>query len=139
MSYTEEEYTQFDFNMRERFPKMFSQPFGGFDIGKGWWPIIESLCLTIQSYIDWQNSSKPGTIEQVVVEQIKEKFGGLRFYYVGGNGTVDGMVQLAEAWASNTCESCGSPGETNGPGWVQTLCKQHTAIKQQQFNERFNK
>ena len=35
-------------------------------------------------------------VEWVVVDQVKEKFNGLRFYYHGGDETVDGMVQLAE-------------------------------------------
>jgi hypothetical protein len=43
-----DKYEDFANRMEERFPKMFSQPYGGFCIGEGWWPIIESLCANIQ-------------------------------------------------------------------------------------------
>lgn len=64
-------------------------------------------------------------VNRVVVDQVKEKFGGLRFYYHGGDNTVSGMVRMAESWAANTCETCGNPGTMRGGGWVRTLCDKH--------------
>ena len=64
-------------------------------------------------------------VHKVRVEQIKEKFGGLRFYYQGGNDVVSGMVTMAEAWADKTCETCGDKGTRRGGGWVRTLCDKH--------------
>jgi len=43
--------------------------------------------------------------------RLKKTFGGLRFYYHGGDDVVDGMVRMAEAWADRTCETCGEKGE----------------------------
>jgi hypothetical protein len=60
---------------------------------------------------------------QVVADQVKEKFGTLRFYYSGGDDVVDGMVRMAEAMTEVTCEGCGSPGERRGGGWIRTECK----------------
>ena len=131
MSYTEQEYEEFEKRMHERFPEMFSKPYGGFAVGKGWWKIIESLCANIQAHIDWKNERKETCnqgdgCEQVVVAQIKEKFGGLRFYYEGGDEFIQGMVRMSEAWAANTCEVCGEPGVTVPTyGWVSTLCEKH--------------
>jgi hypothetical protein len=131
-----EKYDAFEQRMKQRFPKMFSQPYGGFAVGPGWWPILESLCANIQHYSDWKE--KQGNfIPQVAVEQIKEKFGGLRFYYIGGDDAVDGMVRMAESWASNTCEECGKPGQSRTGGWIKTLCDEHDAERQAQFKERF--
>ena len=139
MSYTEQEYDEFTKRMEEKYPKMFAQPYGGFAVGAGWWPIIESLCANIQSHTDWwnKNHEKHPVVEQVVVEQIKEKFGGLRFYYEGGDDQISGMVRMAESWASHSCEECGAPGKLGGQGWIRTLCPTHRAEADAQYAERF--
>jgi len=119
------------------YPKIFSQPFGGFCVGDGWYHILEALCRRIQATIDnreehilWlQKEGKAiniDPIEQVVVAQIKEKFGGLRFYYDGGNEEISGMVEMAESWAYHTCETCGNRGKMRGNSWVYVACDEHT-------------
>ena len=140
--YTEEEYDAFEQRMKEKYPKMFSNPYGGFAVGAGWWPIIESLCANIQSHVDWKQEQKEkyGRGEgctQVTVAQIKEKFGGLRFYYDGGNDTVDGMVRMAESWAARSCEECGKPGTSRSGGWIRTLCDEHEAERQAKMKQHF--
>lgn len=135
---SEDRYEEFSKQMETTFPKMFSQPYGGFCVGEGWWQIIESLCSSIQGHIDWNNDTRnrllesnpykhtiPEEIPQVVVHQIKEKFGGLRFYYEGGDNAIHGMVRMAESWASNTCEVCGDKGTSRSGGWIKTLCEKH--------------
>ena len=138
MQYTEQQYDEFEKSMHERFPKMFAEPYGGFAIGPGWWPILESLCEGIQSHIDWWNKNREDrpVVEQVVVEQIKEKFGGLRFYYQGGDDTIQGMVRMAEAWAAKHCEECGEPAQRRSGGWIRTLCDKHEEEHQQRIKER---
>jgi hypothetical protein len=64
----------------------------------------------------------PDSIPQVTLDQVKEKFGTLRFYYSGGDDYIDGMVSLAESLTGVTCESCGNVGERRGGGWVHTYC-----------------
>jgi hypothetical protein len=64
-------------------------------------------------------------VNWITIEQIKEKFGGLRFYYSGGDDTIGGMVTMAEVWASHSCETCGNKGEKRNGGWIRTLCDQH--------------
>jgi len=77
----------------------------------------------------------PPEVEQVVIAQIKEKFGGLRFYYDGGDDYISGMVTMAETWAGSTCETCGEKGTRRGGGWIRTLCDTHEA----EYQERRNK
>ena len=130
-----QEYETFVKRMEERFPKMFAGKYGGFAVGKGWYPILEVLCTNIQSHIDWQNNTAehaaklgkplPEVSPQVVVQQIKEKFGGLRFYHEGGDDYIRGMVRMAEAWADRSCEECGALGTRRNSGWVRTLCDTH--------------
>ena len=135
-----EKYDEFAKTMEERFPKMFAEPYGGFCIGEGWWPIIESLCANIQSHTDWwnKNHEKHPVVEQVVVAQIKEKFGGLRFYYEGGDDKIQGMVRMAESWAGHQCETCGKPGRQREGGWIKTLCDEHEAERQLKRKEYEN-
>lgn len=59
----------------------------------------------------------------VYIDQIKEKFGGLRFYYSGGDDEISGMVWLAESLSYRICEHCGTTlnvGRTTG--WIYTCC-----------------
>jgi hypothetical protein len=132
------EYEQFAKRMEERFPKMFVGKYGGFAVGAGWYPILEALCANIQSHIDWR--VKQGQdIAQVEVEQIKEKFGGLRFYYQGGDDEISGMVRMAEAWADVACEECGAFGKRRSGGWIRTLCDVHEAERQARIEEQARK
>jgi hypothetical protein len=132
----EDRYEAFVKSMEEKYPKMFSQPYGGFAVGEGWWPILQALCSNIQHYLNWKNKESE-TVPQVVVEQIKEKFCGLRFYYQGGDNHIGGMVRMAEAWAEKSCETCGAPGTLGGKGWIKTLCPTHRAEADARYTERF--
>lgn len=89
----------------------------------GWYPLILDL------------DNKIGSIEPGYrVDQIKEKFGGLRFYYDQmsindeNRERVDKLVDAAETKAFTTCEVCGvsdSSVTTSGPYWMKTLCADH--------------
>ena len=60
----------------------------------------------------------------IQITQIKEKFGGLRFYINGGDDYIYGMIALAESLSYKICESCGTTinvGQTQG--WIYTCCK----------------
>lgn len=78
--------------------------------------IMENLGYKITPRVEW-----------IKVDQIKEKFGGLRFYYHGGDEQIHGMVRMAELWAGYTCEKCGNKGTRRHGGWVRTLCDEHEA------------
>jgi hypothetical protein len=116
---TEEEMQEY---FPKVFPKIFSGQYGGIAVGHGWFDILNSACQLIQSHLDW----KPD-VPQVVAEQVKEKFGGLRFYVSGGNAYTDGVIAMAEHMSGKTCEVCGAPGTTGGHGWISTLCPTHRA------------
>lgn len=140
--YNEEEYDQFAQKMEQSYPKLFREPYGGFAVGPGWWPIIESLCRQIHNHVEWKQNQlekyqRGEGCPDVIVRQIKEKFGGLRFYYDGGDDVVDGMVRMAESWASRSCEECGNPGRSRDGGWIKTLCDEHEAERQARYKERF--
>jgi hypothetical protein len=97
----------------------------GFECGDGWFDLIDELCWNIQSYID-NNSRSDKVITQVTVDQVKEKFGTLRFYTTGGDRLIDGMIWFAESMSGRICETCGKPGKERGRGWIYTACEEHT-------------
>jgi hypothetical protein len=58
--------------------------------------------------------------------QVKEKFGGLRFYINEGSDEIYKRITIAEKVSYKTCERCGEKGELrNDIGWYLTLCENH--------------
>lgn len=103
----------------DKYPKMFNIGivWSGFDELPGWYELIDNLCNCIQSYVDNNKTT------QVTVEQIKEKFGTLRFYASGGDQLVHGMIWFAESLSENICEKCGKRGKLRMDlHWYKTLC-----------------
>jgi len=78
-----------------------------------------------QELIDRYPIVIPETITQVTLDQVKEKFGTLRFYYSGGDDYIRGLVSMAESMSGVTCETCGKPGTSTGGGWIKTVCVEH--------------
>ena len=135
----------------------------GIECGNGWYNIIDALCTAFSSGYssckivndydtgieDKKVSFEYSTADiQVVASQVKEKFGGLRFYYFTRYSeefekrvelypnTVaaiskeifnyyNGIVHLAEIMSVMTCEETGKPGRwCSRSGWIKTLCKE---------------
>jgi len=107
----------------KKYPTIFKQYGGdmkdtcmhwGIAVGKGWFKIIDNLCEKLSKYPD------------VVASQVKEKFGGLRFYIEGVDkdhfDEVYGIIGQAEDQAYKTCESCGEKGKRTKGGWVKVQC-----------------
>jgi hypothetical protein len=88
------------------------------DCGEGWFDLIWKLCEDIDVIVKregWKDFS---------VDQIKEKFGGLRFYVNGANKEVFDLIKEAERKSFKTCELCGSKEGSmhSSYGWIRTLC-----------------
>lgn len=85
----------------------------GCECGDGWYNIIDELSSKLEPM-------------GVVALQVKEKFGGLRFYV--GNVTdehkteVFNIISEAESKSFSTCETCGESGKARRSGWIKTLC-----------------
>lgn len=62
-----------------------------------------------------------------IVTQVKEKFGGLRFYVQQGTDEVYKLVSEAEAKSYHICEVCGVGGELIVVGGIyMTRCDEHS-------------
>lgn len=91
-----------------------------YDVSPGWWAITEMLHAELL-FLD----------PDYEILQVKEKFGGLRYYYTPSNvddkdtsDLMDISVRAAEHECDITCEMCGSPGELRSKNryWMKTLC-----------------
>jgi hypothetical protein len=63
-----------------------------------------------------------------VASQVKEKFGGLRFYVQAATDKHYQYISFAESMSYRTCEECGAPGKTYTDGWHRTMCDIHAAM-----------
>jgi hypothetical protein len=122
-----------------KYPKIFGGSLidGGLACGDGWYDLLDVLCFQIQQSVDnavssqaWRLKNGKASQEEVVPEeelqvvaaQVKEKFGGLRFYVDNGNDRIYGLISMAESMSYRICEDCGNPGKSGGRGWIRTLC-----------------
>jgi hypothetical protein len=83
----------------------------------GWFDLIWKLCEDIDIVVQRESW------KDFRVDQIKEKFGGLRFYVNGANKEVFDLIHEAEAKSFKICEVCGKKGSMHvGFGWYRTIC-----------------
>lgn len=88
-----------------------------FECGDGWYKIIDLLCELLQWDID-ENKH-----HQIEATQVKEKYGGLRFYTNGEDDKQHGLICFAQRLSEETCEECGSMEDvTQTKGWICSLC-----------------
>lgn len=93
-------------------------PFG-FQCQDGWFSLIWKLCEDLDPLVA---AIEAQTGERFEVLEVKEKFGGLRFYANHHTEPIAERIKAAEAESLHTCELCGQPGLLRGGNWVQTLC-----------------
>lgn len=88
-----------------------------FGVGDGWYRLLKSLIIKIQ-----KNDKKNNHITKVT--QIKEKFGGLRFYVNGTSEANWDFIHYAENKSYTVCENCGSQSNVGilNTGWITTKC-----------------
>ncbi|NBP68274.1 MAG: hypothetical protein EBR30_01280 [Cytophagia bacterium] len=151
----------------------------GFEVGDGWYELIDVLCealtytFTTSVQVDEEDGKRLGIepykdakeevnyffrVEppQVVADQVKEKFGTLRFYYhlefsednkslvatkkypqlveinKRYSDYIDGIVHFAEIASGRTCEVTGAEGSRHvRGGWYKTL--NENVAKTEQF------
>lgn len=122
---------ELDEKLCAKYPNIFKNRHGdmketlmcwGFSCGDGWYWLIDRLCSNLQFNTD--NNNHTGKYPQVVAMQVKEKFGGLRFYVEGATPEQYAVISFAESLSYHVCENCGTVhniGHTDG--WIQTLCE----------------
>jgi hypothetical protein len=95
----------------------------GFQCRDGWFDLIHRLCERLEPFVSKLNATLPPE-EHFEVLQVKQKFGGLRFYVSHNNGAIDSEIERAHLESLGTCENCGRRGLLrNINGWLITLCE----------------
>lgn len=94
----------------------------GFDCGDGWEPIIREAASKIEPILEGHIRLGDSSYLDMTSAQVKEKFGGLRWYWTSATDQIYDIVREAESKSFETCEECGKPGQTRPGGWIQTLC-----------------
>jgi hypothetical protein len=89
----------------------------GLGVGRGWYPIVADLVREIREIDEARGTSSK-------LQQIKEKFGGLRFYLQEATHDHWEAISQAESKSLETCEECGAPGLTYNDGWLRILCRE---------------
>jgi hypothetical protein len=60
------------------------------------------------------------------LDQVKEKWGGLRYYLTSENDAMSKLVEEYEKKSLETCEVCGKAGRPcHSRGWIATRCSAH--------------
>ena len=119
---------EFEEKLIETFPKLYKDMYGdirktcmafGIECGPGWFDLIWELSEKMEPLL-------VGDDETTCVAQVKEKYGGLRFYMSHYyNKTIGELEYEYEEKSYKICESCGKEGTPSKNGWIKTLCKEH--------------
>ena len=100
----------------ETYPNYFSTNFY-IECDDGWYDILDNMMYTIKKHeyhIDQIKKLYPEReleYTQLYFLQIKEKFGTLRIYTMGGDFYTRGVIDMAEGLSSRICEFSGNKGK----------------------------
>lgn len=106
----------FEYQLECASNEMFSIGWFGFECGNGWFQLLHDLITRLRDMDKDKN---------IRVTQIKEKFGGLRFYIDSGTEEIWKLINKSEEDSYYICEKCGADGVLCKKGyWLETLCDQ---------------
>lgn len=108
--------------LRDEHPLLYANTLA-FDCEDGWFGLLQRLSDKVEAIN--QKEETP-----IVAVQVKEKFGGLRFYVNGHHAEAARAISDAEAESYTVCETCGSKGSLRKVGWWKTLCDDCCATRE---------
>lgn len=142
----DEEYGRVNALMSQ-YPRLFQRPAPSLEVWypRGWEQLMQRLCTDLNGLLDDKQAAR------FRVDQVKEKYGTLRFYYAVGSRSkvnvdvaypgeherivtspkitggfpaakVDALIRKAEAESAVICASCGAPGVLRRDGWLRVSC-----------------
>jgi hypothetical protein len=102
--------------IRNQCPKLYPYSMD-FECGLGWMDLIRDLSLKIEEILQ-----KDPELADLKADQVKEKYGVLRFYMSSQTDEITSLIQDAVALSTQTCEICGSSGKMRGTHWYEVRC-----------------
>jgi hypothetical protein len=99
----------------------------GFECGDGWFDLIWDLSQKLEKLILKIKDENPTVDEKYLptASQVKEKFGGLRFYMSTETDEMSEAIRKAENKSYTTCEMCGKVGILTPTRWLTVSCRDH--------------
>lgn len=114
------------------FPKLYREGFDNFWISyNGWFDLIYDLSATINSIIV-ELELNGEIVDNYYLVQVKEKFGGLRFYLQQSTKEMDDIIAIFENKSYDICAQCGKdkgPRIRNESAWNVNFCETCNIIK----------
>lgn len=122
----------------------------GFECSDAWFELLKKGTIEIEAL----NNEFKG-LAQVIAQQVKSKFGDLRFYYsiktlkddLNKSETealsalekkVEDIVSEMETASWDTCYECGKPATKTTSGWITRLCDECFDKDEKAKKERLN-
>ena len=100
--------------LHEDYPNLFKRIF--FECGSGWYELLNELAKKITDHC------KDKGIE-IHASQVKEKYGGLRFYVDSATDEIYDLIDQAEKKSFDICEICGELGTLRTDNkWCSVRC-----------------
>jgi hypothetical protein len=101
----------------KKFLKAFPQ-YNKWEFNKPFYSFVEKFRQRSYKCVKHKNVYPPA----VKIDQIKEKYSGLRVYISGGDEQIQGMIRFAEHLCDKTCQNTGEKGVKCKRGyWYATL------------------
>ena len=94
----------------------------GIETGNGWYDLIEKLSLKLEQILLSMPEEERKRYRAI---QVKQKFGGLRFYFSNYTPEISSHIVEAENKSMFICEVCGEAGEMIGSAIMRVRCAIH--------------
>ena len=94
---------------------------------KGGYPWVGAKPITDEDIAEAKAKMEEEEKKVPVASQVKEKFGGLRFYVWAATDEHYNYIRFAESLSYRTCEVCGAPGQYYPFGWHHVACDEHAS------------
>jgi hypothetical protein len=97
------------------YPPGYTRAQGLESVGEGWHELVNKAFDKLESIKDII----------ILIDQVKEKYGGLRIYSSPMHEEFDRFTLGLETESYKICETCGESGKLRGGGWYVTACDVH--------------
>ena len=121
---------QLEQKLKDEFSPIYNALHFGFECHDGWYNLLYDLSKAIYSkaqekglHLGYHSSPYNDSSLYFYVQQVKEKYGTLRFYTSSHFDDIEDLIELAEKQSEITCEMCGKLGEMNDGPWFSVKCE----------------
>ncbi|MFC4761762.1 hypothetical protein [Dyella koreensis] len=92
-----------------------------FECGDGWIEVVHAVSRRIVAHAEEQGL-------YIVIHQVREEFGVLRFRMEGADAVIFRLLENAEMVSAGICEVCGAPGMLFTHGGWRVRCDLHRRL-----------